>query len=67
MSTIHRQATKCINDYVEHTEGDWKEVRRLVLLDIDFLFREGTDGAKLYAVTLDQVYHELKPGEEPKT
>ena len=53
MSDLFSQATKVINDYAEHFEGNWKEVRRQVLLDIDFLFREGTDGAKLYAQTLD--------------
>lgn len=60
-STLYTQATKVINDYVEHYEGNWKEVRKQVLLDVDFLFREGTDGAKLYAYALDALYHELKP------
>lgn len=63
MSQIYTQATKCINDYVEHCEGDWKEVRKQVLLDVDFLFREGTDGAKLYAYALDLAFHTLKPKE----
>jgi len=65
--TVYRQAVKCINDYVEHFGGDWKEVRREVLRDIDFLFREGTDGAKLYAYALDGVYHEMKPEGAPCT
>ena len=59
--TLHRQATKVINTYVEHFESDWKKVRAEVMRDIEFLYREGTDGAKLYAQTLDNVYHEMKP------
>ena len=59
--TLRKQASKVINDYVEHFEGNWKDVRKEVLRDVDFLFRHGTDGAKLYAYALDAVYHEMKP------
>ena len=62
---LEKQASKVINDYVEHFEGDWAEVRKEVLRDVDFLFREGTDGAKLYAYALDGVYQELKPNGAP--
>lgn len=65
MTTLYSQATKVINDYVESCGGDWKEVRRLVLLDVDFLFREGTDGARLLANTLDHAYHVLAPKGAP--
>jgi hypothetical protein len=61
MSQLYAQAEKTVNAYVEHYAGDWKEVRRQVLLDVDFLFREGTDGAKLYAQTLDHAYRHMKP------
>lgn len=59
MSQIYAQAEKTVNAYVELFDGDMKEVRRQVLLDVDFLFREGTDGARFYALTLDHVYHML--------
>lgn len=61
MSNIYRQAVKTVNTYVEIYEGDWKEVRRCILRDVDFLFQEGTDGAKLYALALDHAFHEMKP------
>ena len=60
-ANIYRQALKCVTQYVEACDGDWSAVRRNILLDVDFLFREGTDGAKLFAYALDGVYQEMKP------
>ena len=62
---LQRQATKVINDYIENFGGDWTKVRAEVLRDVEWLFRYNTEGAKLYAYALDDIYHELKPKGTP--
>lgn len=61
MTPIEKAASKVVNHYVELFDGDWKEVRKEVRRDIDLLLGHGGSGARLYAVALDAVYHELAP------
>lgn len=61
MNVLYKQAMKTVNAYVEQHDGNWKEVRKDVLRDIDVLFRNGSDGAWTLAYVLDDVYQELAP------
>jgi len=61
VNVLYKQAMKTINAYVEEREGNWKEVRKDVLRDIDLLFINGSIGAKSLAYVLDDVYRELAP------
>ena len=63
MSPLQRQATKTINAYVEEFDGNWKEVRKRLLQDIDLLFQNGSIGAKSLAYVLDDTYRQMAPVE----
>jgi hypothetical protein len=61
MNDYAKTAQRCVNEYVERYDGNWKEVRRELLREIDLLFQHGSTGAKIFAYALDQAYHDLKP------
>lgn len=60
MSTMRRQCVKLINSWVEEADGNWEEVRKLMLEYTGEATRK-TTGWRLFLNALDAVYEEMRP------
>lgn len=63
MDTLTKQATKCINQWVEEHDGNWLEVRKAMLMELGAtpVACQASAAFRQWRHTLEQVYQEMKP------
>lgn len=64
--TLDKQAVRCVNEFVERADGNWKEARKLWLVEVGEVMTEHGDewcppGWTRWCYAMEHAFKEMEP------